>query len=141
MPARSPSGRRLTRWILLIAALGTLGGAGTGSARTVSHQNVVSPSKLISCYAVQRSSRIECMAPYLPDVGQGDTYLGLRPRGRAILAARSDYPGYFSRRRTLRYGDVWSRRGVRCVMRRRGLTCRNRDRHGFHIQRGRVRRF
>lgn len=137
--------RRLTALALPLPLLGLalLGGPGAAEARTVTYKNVLSPSKLINCYSyVQgRTPRIECMAPYLPDVGDTDAYLALRPRGRAILSGRSDYPGGFSRRRTLRYGDVWARPGVRCVMRRRGLTCRNRDRHGFHIQKGNVRQF
>jgi hypothetical protein len=126
---------------VLVVCLAALAGACAASARTVSYNNVISPTKLISCFAVQHSSEIECTAPYLPDIGEFDTYLGLKPRGRARLAQRSDFPGYTTRRRTLHYGDVWKRPGLRCVMRTRGLTCRNRDRHGFHIQRGHVGRF
>jgi hypothetical protein len=126
---------------LPLLALVLLAAPGAASARTVSFKNIVSPSKLISCYAVQHSSEIECMAPYLPDVGDLDSYLAIRPRGRAILSQRGDYPGYTSPRRTLRYGDTWARPGVRCAMRMDGLTCRNKDRHGFHIQKGHVRRF
>lgn len=124
-----------------VTSLAILGTPASGSARIVGYENIVSPSKLISCYVVQRSSKIECMARYIPRVGEGDPYLGLRPRGRAILSSRSDYPGYFSRRRTLRYGDVWARPGIRCTMRRSGLTCRNKSRHGFHLAKGSVRRF
>ena len=107
----------------------------------MSYKNIVSPSKLISCFAVMNSTEIECMAPYLPDVGEFDTYLGLRSRGKAILAQRSDFPGFSSPRRTVRYGDTWKRPGIRCTMRTSGLTCRNRDNRGFHIQKGHVRRF
>jgi hypothetical protein len=126
---------------LVMLSVAALSLAGTASARTVHYNNVISPTKLISCFAVQHSAEIECTAPYLPDIGEFDTYLGLKPRGRAKLAQRSDYPGFTTRRHTLRYGDVWSRPGIRCVMRRRGLGCRNRSRHGFHIQKGHVRRF
>lgn len=128
---------------LLIALLLAVGAAAVPSAqaRTVDYKSVKSPSGQISCYAVRGERRIECSAPYLPDIGELDTYLGLRPRGRTILAERGDYPGYNVRPRTLRYGDVWRRPGIRCTMRRNGLTCRNRDRHGFHIERGNVRRF
>lgn len=125
----------------IVASLAILGTPAPAAAKTVGYNNIVSPSKRISCYAVQRSSKIECMASYIPRVGEGDPYLGLRPRGEASLSGRSDYPGYFTRRRTLRYGDVWARPGIRCTMRRRGLTCRNRSRHGFHIAKGNVRRF
>ena len=124
-----------------LAALFALGAAASASARTVSYRNVVSPSKLIHCYAVQNSSRIECTAPYLARIGELDPYLALRPTGRAILSERGDYPGYSTPRRTLRYGDVWARPGIRCVMRTSGLRCRNRSGHGFRIARGHVGRF
>jgi len=124
------------------AALTTLaGGAVAAQARTVSHPNIVSPSKQISCYAVQDSQRIECMAPYLKRFGEGDPYLALSPRGRAVEGARGDFPGFSTPRRTLRYGDTWKRPGIRCTMRSSGLTCRNEDRHGFHVAKGDVRRF
>ena len=129
---------------LLITLLLTVGAAlaPPAQARTVDYKNIVSPTRQISCFAVRgRSREIECSAPYLPDIGELDTYLGLRPRGRSILAERGDYPGYTVPRRTLHYGDTWRRPGIRCTMRRSGLTCRNRDRHGFHIERDNVRRF
>lgn len=110
-------------------------------AATVTNENVVSPGKRISCWAVMRSTEIECTAPYLPDIGELDTYLALRPRGTARLSERGDFPGFATRPRTLRYGDTWKRPGIRCTLRRTALTCRNRDGHGFHIQRGDVRRF
>jgi len=135
----SSRGRRAVATLLLLAFAGGLCSA--AQARTVSYKNVVSPSKLISCFAVMGSTEIECMAPYLPDVGQLDSFLGLRSRGKAILGERGDFPGFPSPRRTLRYGDTWKRPGIRCTMRTSGLTCRNRDAHGFHIQKGNVRRF
>lgn len=117
------------------------GSSAAAPAKTVSYKNIVSPSKLISCIAVMNSTEIECMAPYLPDAGESDPYIGLRSRGKAILGQRSDFPGFISPRRTLRYGDTWKRPGIRCTMRTSGLTCRNRDNRGFHIQKGHVRRF
>jgi hypothetical protein len=111
------------------------------SARTVEYKNIVSPSKLISCLAVMDSAEIECSAPYLPDIGELDTFLALSPRGKARIGERGDFSGFPSPRRTLRYGDTWKRPGIRCTMRTTGLTCTNRDKHGFHIQKGHVRRF
>ena len=115
--------------------------AGVASAKTVTAYNIVSPTKLISCWAVLQSTEIECTAPYLPDIGDLDSYFALRPRGTAKLAQRGDFPGHSTARRTLRYGDTWARPGIRCTMRTSGLTCRNRDDHGFHMQRGNTRRF
>lgn len=128
--------------VLAAAIVGAMAGsAGVASAKTVTAHNVVSPTKLISCWAVMNSTEIQCSAPYLPDIGEFDTYYGLRPRGKARLAERSDFPGHSTPRRTLRYGDVWVRPGIRCTMRTTGLTCRNRDNRGFHVQRGKSRRF
>lgn len=130
------------RWVSAMAiVVATAGFAGVASAKTVTAYNIVSPSKLISCWAVLQSTEIDCSAPYLPDIGDLDSYFALRPRGTAKLAQRGDFPGHGTPRRTLRYGDTWVRPGIRCMMHASGLTCRNRDRHGFHIQRGNTRRF
>jgi hypothetical protein len=125
--------------VAVVAALTAC--AGGASAKTVSYNNIVSPSKLISCWAVLQSTEIECTAPYLPDIGDLDSFFSLRPTGSAKLGERGDFPGHSTPRRTLRYGDTWKRTGIRCTMRTTGLTCRNRDGHGFHIQRGKTRRF
>lgn len=123
------------------ALLALAGLCAPASAKTVSYDNIVSPSKLISCWAVIDSTEIECTAPYLPDIGELDTYLAVRPRGKARISERGDFPGYSTPRRTLPYGDTWKRPGIRCTLRTNGLTCRNRDGHGFHIQKAHVRRF
>ena len=127
--------------LLSTALLAVASMAGAASARTVSYENIVSPGKRISCWAVMRSTEIECTAPYLPDIGELDTYLALRPRSTARISERGDFPGSATRPRTLRYGDTWKRPGIHCALRRTALTCRNRDGHGFHIEKGRVRRF
>jgi len=110
-------------------------------AKTVTYNNIVSPSKLISCWAVMRSTEIECSAPYLPDIGELDTFFAVRSHGRSRIGERGDFPGFTTPRRTLRYGDTWKRLGIRCTMRTSGLTCRNLDKHGFHIQKGNSYRF
>jgi hypothetical protein len=120
--------------LLALALLSTLALAATASAKTVSYHNIVSPTKQISCLAVKGSTEIECSAPYLPDIGDLDTYVALRKHGRSRLSERGDFPGFSDRRRTLHYGDTWKRPGISCTMRRTGLTCRNADDHGFHIQ-------
>ena len=128
--------------VLLSTVLLTVAGVGgAASAATVSSENIVSPGKRISCWAVMRGTEIECTAPYLPDVGELDTYLAVRSRGAARMAERGDFPGFGTPARTLRYGDVWKRPGIRCTMSKTALECRNRDGHGFHVERGNVRRF
>jgi hypothetical protein len=124
-----------------VAMLALAGSCAIASAKTVTTYNVVSPSKLISCWAVLQSTEINCTAPYLPDIGDLDSYFALRPTGKSALAQRGDFPGHSTPRRTLRYGDIWKRTGIACRMRTTGLTCRNRDNHGFHIQRGNTSRF
>ena len=131
-----------TRWVVTALAVAIAGTAAAAApARTVSYNNIVSPSKLISCWAVMHAQRIECSAPYLPDIGELDTFYALRPHGRSTVGERGDFPGFSTPRRTLRYGDTWKRPGIRCTMRRTGLTCRNLDGRGFHIAKGDVRRF
>lgn len=129
--------------LMVVAAIAAVAGSASAvaSAKTVTSYNVVSPSKLISCWAVLQSTEINCSAPYLPDIGELDSYFALKPRGKARLSQRGDFPGHSTPRRTLRYGDTWKRPGIRCTMRRSGLTCRNLDNHGFHIARGDTRRF
>jgi hypothetical protein len=128
---------RLASLILLAFALTVPAAA----ARTVTYKKIRSPSKQITCLAVKYGSGIECSAPYLPDIGELDTYLALKAHGRSKMSERGDYPGYFVPFHTLHYGDAWKRPGIRCTMKTSGLTCRNLDDHGFHIQRGHVRRF
>ncbi len=130
------------RRVFAVAIVAALAGPGAvASAKTVTAYNIVSPTKLISCWAVLQSTEINCSAPYIPEIGELDTYFALRPRGTTKVAERGDFPGHSTPRRTLRYGDVWVRPGIRCTMRTSGLTCRNRDKHGFHVQRGNTRRF
>jgi hypothetical protein len=129
----------MTRALLVLALTG--GFATQAGAATVTATDVISPSGLIRCWAVIKSTEIECGAPYIHRFGELDPYLAVRARGHSILSERGDYPGYGHKPRTLRYGDTWARPGIRCAMATTGITCRNRDAHGFHIQRGHVYRF
>jgi hypothetical protein len=133
---------QLTR-IAMASAIMALGGVcAVASARTVTAYNIVSPTKLISCYAVQHSTAIECMASYIPRVfPEGDPLVAVSAHGKSRYGARSDFPGFTTPRRTLRYGDTWKRPGIRCTMRTTGMTCRNSDGHGFHLQKGHTYRF
>ena len=126
---------------LLATALLALVLAAGASAKTVTYKNIVGPKKQISCFAVKGSTEIECSASFVPEIGELDTYLAVRARGKAKLSERGDYPGYPVRRRTLHFGDTWQRPGIRCKLRSNGLTCRNLDDHGFHLERDHVRRF
>ena len=64
----------------------------------------------------------------------------LRQRGRARRLCYSDT--VLGSRRVLAYGkSVKLGRRITCTSRRSGLTCRNRDGHGFFLSRQRVRLF
>jgi hypothetical protein len=108
---------------LLATGLLALALSPTASAKTVTYKNIEGPNRQVSCFAVMGSTEIECSATFVPEIGELDTYHAIRARGKSILAERGDYPG------------------IRCTMRRTGLTCRNLDDHGFHLERGHVRRF
>ncbi len=128
---------------LLAAAAASMVLAGPAAAKTVHHKLFRSPSGQITCNAVKYGGKgIQCSAEYLPAIGEFDPYLGLEPRGKTRYAQRSDFAGFpNARSRTMRYGDVWKRKGIRCKMEQSGLTCRNRSKHGFHLAKGDIRRF
>lgn len=117
--------------------------AAPASAAVVTYRNVISPSKQITCLAMKYGGPgIECSAPYLPRKYDLDPYYELHPHGRVKAGERGDYVGYpGALRHTLRYGDTWKRPGIRCSMTTSGLTCHNLDGHGFHLQKGHLRRF
>ena len=124
--------RAMKRFLLAAAAATAVCAAPADAA--VKYKRFHSPSGQISCYAVKYGKNVvECTATYLPEIGDFDPYYGLKKRGKAIHGERSDYPGYNAKDRTLKYGMTWKRDGVTCRMRQSGLTCRNQDRHGFHI--------
>jgi hypothetical protein len=139
----NPTIDRSLRALLVATAFVALAPCATASAKTVTYKSIVSPTGHYGCFAVKYGppGEIECSGRSLPDIGDLDSYLALRPHGRSRISERGDYPGYNVRRRRLHYGDTWKRPGIRCTMRKTGLTCRNRDDHGFHLQTGHVRRF
>lgn len=130
--------RRVLLPLILLAVL-----AAPAAADTVHYRNFKSPSGMIRCISLKYDGRgVECGAPYIKEIGELDTYYGLEPHGKAVVGERGDYPGYeHAQERTLHYGDTYGRHGIRCAMRESGLTCRNKDRHGFHLAKGDVRRF
>jgi hypothetical protein len=133
----------MTRRVSLVAVLLVALLAVPAMAKTVRYKRFVSPSGMIRCIAVKYGGKgVECGAPYIREIGELDTYYGLEPHGKAFIGERGDFPGYpNSKERTLQYGDTYSRKGVRCTMREDGMTCRNKDGHGFHMAKGDTHRF
>jgi hypothetical protein len=128
--------------IALCAAL--LAVPAAASARTVPGKSVHTRGYKISCFAVLpvAGGGIECTSPYVPDIGELDSYYSLHRHGVARLAQRGDYPGYENvTQRRVGDGDVWRWRGVRCAFSGGGVRCANRSGHGFVIAPGGSRRF
>jgi hypothetical protein len=127
----------------LAAVLAALALAAPAQAKTVQAHSIVAVGDQISCWALLPAAGrgIECTAAFLPDLGELDPYLALSAHGRATEGERGDYPGYPGRPTRLRDGDRWTSKGVRCRLVGAGLTCRNRDGHGFVLRRGAIRRF
>lgn len=127
--------------LLLLAAVLVAQPAATAAA-PVDHKVFRTPSGRVECHAVRYGGpALECSSPDIPELGELDSYFLLRARGRTVYAERGDYDGYVARREVLRYGQTWRRSGVTCRLRTSGLSCRNRDGHGFHLARGAARRF
>lgn len=112
-------------------------------AAVVHYKNFRSPSKLINCISVKYGGKgVECYAPYLPHKFDLDPYYHLEPHGKTRKGERGDYVGYpGARNHTLHYGDTYKRNGISCHMEPSGLTCKNRDHHGFHMAKGDLRTF
>ena len=58
--------------------------------------------------------------------------MGLRGRAGPTCAGDTVYD---PRAPVLAYGSTWSLAGLSCASRATGLTCRNRDGHGFFLSR------
>jgi hypothetical protein len=85
--------------------------------------------------------RIHCLAG-----DPNDKRVGLRDTGRAVPVLCAGDPGPLlpqieARARVLRYGTKIRFGGIRCTSETTGLTCRNRNEHGFFISRERWRMF
>jgi hypothetical protein len=73
-----------------------------------------------------------------------DDRIDLHPTGRAQPVPCEGDPGPLalaSSAHVLAYGKTWRGDGVRCASARTGLTCTNRQGHGFFLSRERWRRF
>jgi hypothetical protein len=79
--------------------------------------------------------RIHCLAG-----DPNDRRVSLRSRGRATPVLCAGDPGPLlpqieAKARVLGYGTSTTFGGITCTSRTSGLTCRNRDRHGFFLSR------
>jgi hypothetical protein len=145
LSARPGRARRLALGVAIPALLcAPLLIPSAADARTIRTANVYAYGEGdVNCYVVAYGGTgIECLSQAVPSGGgsngaEGDGYVALRRTGPIRIGARSDFPGYSAKRRKLHVGDTWrpvhGARGVVCTLRRAGLTCTNRSRHGFTI--------
>jgi hypothetical protein len=115
----------------------------SAQAKTVKGKSITTQGDRINCFAVMpiAGGGIECHSVYIPEIGELDSYFGLKRRGRAHLSERGDYPGFNVRPKRVFPGDRWVWKGVRCRIGKRSVTCRNRSGHGFRIAPNGTRRF
>jgi len=72
------------------------------------------------------------------DLDYSGKRMSLRASGRAVIDLCAGDPGPFLLKDTapvLGYGSSWHGRGITCMSRRTGLTCTNRNGHGFSLSR------
>jgi hypothetical protein len=132
------------RRAVLLVALIALAAPGISTALGIDFST---PSKNIGC--VGDSTRVRCdisvtraKPPPKPRTCRFDwgNYFALGQGGRARRVWVSD--SALGSRRILGYGRTQRfGRGITCRSRTAGLTCRNRDGHGFFLSRQRVRLF
>ncbi|MGZ8695623.1 MAG: DUF6636 domain-containing protein [Gaiellaceae bacterium] len=102
------------------------------------------PSKNISCAyypasvsgtAVFRCDLLSGLKPRPRTKCEVDgTGASMGPRGRAGPTCAGDTV-YDPRAPVLAYGSTWTLAGLSCTSKQTGLTCRNRDGHGFFLSR------
>lgn len=132
-----------------------LGGAAYASARAADGYfktpsgNIIcfydtGPVKFVDCGI--RSGLKPAVHPHRCRVGDPvHSMIDLPASGRPIVPQCAGDPGpflgYQQHPRTLAYGRQWRGAGMRCTSAMRGLTCRNRDGHGFFLSRAHWHRF
>jgi hypothetical protein len=136
----------MTRYLFLTAAAAALSfGAGAASAQDL--QGFQTPSHNIYCTAsgpmdggpaelrcdVQHSTARPRPTPRSCDLDYGDAFV-LHPGGGAGLMCHGDTVADASDP-VLEYGRGWSGHGMTCASQPTGLTCRNRQGHGFFLSR------
>ena len=145
----------------MLAALVICAGAGLGGAPHARAQRVggyfKTPSGNIICFydTATAAGFVQCgirsglkpgVRPHRCSVGDPiHDRIDLPASGRPTVPRCAGDPGpflgYQDHPRTLAYGRHWSGAGIRCTSAKRGLTCRNRDGHGFFLSRARWHRF
>jgi hypothetical protein len=96
------------------------------------------PSGNVICGSGPQALRgaVSCTVLWEGDA-RGQKVWAMRRRGRVrVFFSMTNAPVEV---RVLRYGRIYRGFGIRCASRKRGLTCRNRSRHGFFLSRERQR--
>jgi hypothetical protein len=121
-------------------ALGLALAASALLAAPASGASFLTPSGNISCTspALGQRSGISCTV-FSESNRKGQKVWEMRKHGTVrVYRVQANAP---SEGRTLGYGEGFKRHGVRCTSRQSGLRCRNRDGHGFKLNRAQQRVF
>jgi len=139
--------RRHPRLLLPLVALAATGFTATPAGAAPALEFFRTPSGRIGCLFAERALRCDVLGatnrpPPRPKTCRLDWghAFELRARGRARLVCHGDTVVNPSAR-VLAYGRIWRRGGIACTSRRTGLTCSNRQGHGWVLSRARQRRF
>jgi hypothetical protein len=122
-----------------LAALLTLAVLAPSAGAKTSHAKVIEFGSSTSCYAtVPAEGRgIVCSSDALkagPKTHGLDPFIALKPHGRATFGGRGDYGGSTVKRPAqLKVGDSWVWHGITCTFGKDGMSCLNRDDHGFNL--------
>jgi uncharacterized protein DUF6636 len=138
-------------WVLAVGCLVVVVLASAAAAAPPLHSKTFrTPSRNISCAffpasvtgtAMFRCDLLSGLSPEPKQHCEGDwTGASMRLHGRAGPTCAGDTV-YDQRAPILAYGRTWTRAGLSCISRMTGLTCRNRDGHGFFLARERWRVF
>lgn len=125
--------RSLLAGLLALAVLAPAADAAT------SHAKVIEFGSSTSCYATipAEGRGIVCSSTALkagPKTHGLDPFLSLKPHGIVHFGGRGDYGGYTVKKPAkLKVGDRWAWHGITCTFGKDGMSCLNRDDHGFNL--------
>ena len=139
------------RLSLIVAVVAALASVVLGSAQAAKYGSFKTPSGNIVCgygggsigcgikTGLRPAPRNTCH-----DLDYSGKRMSLRTTGAAVIDLCAGDPGPFlveAKASVLAYGSKWHGGGITCASRRTGLTCTNRDGHGFFMSRAHSYRF
>jgi hypothetical protein len=146
--------RLLAAIIALLAAPVASANAGTSGAFKTPSRNVVcayaygyaGQKPVVEC-GIKSGIKPAANPADCTDLGgdpANNMFVDLASTGRSTRPPCKGDPGPLameSRAKVLAYGRTWKHSGLRCTCTKKGLTCRNKSKHGFFLSRARSRFF